>query len=469
MAQTYKGLIETLEEAQIKIFGGGKAGAQIRLNDIYGKAMTGDADAIGKMPAAIDTLLNESLASAHTLLEYRRDQAKSYIALENAKKVSEAMVNWEEYQATLLETQTKVLEEMRDELAEPSPDLIELQKHADLLGNIATLLQQQTAQVVQGNTYVHDQTGKIIAGNALSEKQTAQIITGNATQDVIKNLDAINTSYTAEMLTELVSGGTSQTNSLLSILSSSQTVVTLLGQLLSAFQANKQAIAQKEIEMSKAEYNAALSETSAALASLQAARAATASANEVANIEASQYMQANYMAGVASNYYAQNPTAANKADMDKYLAIADTEYSQYAAAQANLNTATAQEKAALNIYNQSLDTVAQLKQVTNALIDVYNAQYPSAPIQKFAEGGTFGGGWRVVGEKGWELEYTGPSTIVNNKEAKKLLDNTELISEVKKLNASLEKYGYYIAKYTQKSSNVLDKFDRDGLPEERAA
>jgi predicted house-cleaning noncanonical NTP pyrophosphatase (MazG superfamily) len=435
MANTYKNLIETLEEAQVKIFGGGKAGAQIRLNDIYGKAMTGDADAIGKMPAAIDTLLNESLASAHTLLEYRRDQAKSYIALKNAQKVSTSMMNWEEYQATLLETQTKVLELIRDDIQ--SNNYAELQKHSELLGNIGTLL----------------------------ETSNAVTLTGNATQDVIKNLDAINTSYTAEMLTELVSGGTSQTNSLLSILSSSQTVVTLLGQLLSVFQANEQAIAQKEIEMASAEYLASISDKTAALDAYNAARAATAAASEKANIEASQYLQANQVAAWASQVYVQDPTAYNKSVMDKYLSIANTEYSQYAAAQANLNTATAQEKAALNIYNETLSTAAQLKAVTNALIDIYNAQYPSTPIPKFAEGG-----FVMVGEQGPELAQFGSSArIYSNKDSKALMDNSGTVAELKSLRQDVQVLTSVLKTQTKKTADILDKFDRQGLPAERAA
>lgn len=473
MAQTYKGLIETLEEAQIKIFGGGKAGAQTRLNDIYKLAMTGNADALGKMPAAIDTLLNESLATAHTSLEYRRDQAKSYIALENAQKVSQAMVNWEEYHATLLETQVKVLEEMRDDIV--NKDFAELQKHSELLQNISTLLSEQTVQVINGNTFVQDQTGKIIAGNLLTQdqtgkivSQTAQVITGNATQDVIKNIDALNTSYTAEMLAELVSGGTNQSNSLLSILSSSQTIVTLLGQLVSAFEDNKQAVAVKEIEMRKAEYATAVIERDASWQSVISAVSTRDAAKKRAETLAAASNQAAATASYYASIYANQPTTANKATMDTYLSIADTKYAQYSDAAAAYNTAIATAKAASGLYYQNYELAENLKNVTNALIMIYNQQYPNNAIPSLAYGGIATGS-----ESGYEATLHGTELVVSPKSKYpatiKGSDNSELLAELKRLNAKLDAYGISISRTSEKTYKVLDKFDRDGLPDTRAA
>lgn len=471
MANTYKGLIDTLTEAQIKIFGGGKAGAQTRLNDIYSKAMTGDAEALGKMPEAIDNLLSESLATAKTSLEYRRDQAKSYIALENAKNVSTAMVNWEEYQATLLETQTKLLEEMRDELAEPSPDLIELQKHADLLGNIATLLQQQTAQVVQGNTYVHDQTGKIIAGNALSEKQTAQIITGNATQDVIKNLDAENTSYTSEMLSALVNDGSTQTSSLLSILSSSTTIVSLLGQLITVFETNEQNVSLKEIELSKAEYTKAWADVTETNKALQAAIINADNAKAVEQEKIAAYGQAANVSSWAASVYNQNPTEANKALYLEKYAAANTAWDAYSAAAANYKTAQAQQEALQTLASQQYTTAMQLKSVTNKLIDAYNAEYPDDKISKLPSTGWKYGGIASGSESGYEATLHGTELIVSPKGSypATVKGDSGTVAELKSLRQDVQILTSVLKTQTKKTADILDKFDRQGLPAERAA
>ena len=88
-------------------------------------------------------------------------------------------------------------------------------------------------------------------------------------------------------------------------------------------------------------------------------------------------------------------------------------------------------------------------------------------ISKYASGGSFPGGWRVVGEEGPELEYTGPSQITSNASSKALLDNSEVVKELKSLREDIKAYGYAIAKNTGKSAKVSDRWDIDGLPAER--
>jgi len=73
------------------------------------------------------------------------------LALEQAKVISEGMVDWNEYHATLLETQVNVLEQIRDELALENPNLEALERQAGLLESIGGLLQQQTTAIVNGN------------------------------------------------------------------------------------------------------------------------------------------------------------------------------------------------------------------------------------------------------------------------------------------------------------------------------
>jgi hypothetical protein len=86
----------------------------------------------------------------------------------------------------------------------------------------------------------------------------------------------------------------------------------------------------------------------------------------------------------------------------------------------------------------------------------------------YAEGGISSGGWRVTGENGPELEFAlGPSRIFSNRDSKALVDNSELIAEVKALREDLNAIGYAVARNTGKSAKVLDRFDQDGLPPER--
>jgi hypothetical protein len=85
----------------------------------------------------------------------------------------------------------------------------------------------------------------------------------------------------------------------------------------------------------------------------------------------------------------------------------------------------------------------------------------------YAQGGYHEGGWRMVGEQGPELEYTGASRIFSNKDSKALIDNSELVNEVKALRVDLNAIGYAVAKSVGKSAKITDRWDIDGLPPER--
>lgn len=59
-------------------------------------------------------------------------------------------------------------------------------------------------------------------------------------------------------------------------------------------------------------------------------------------------------------------------------------------------------------------------------------------VRGYASGGDHSGGWRIVGENGPELENTGPSRIFSNPQSKSLIDNSELIAEMRVLNATVD-------------------------------
>jgi hypothetical protein len=90
-----------------------------------------------------------------------------------------------------------------------------------------------------------------------------------------------------------------------------------------------------------------------------------------------------------------------------------------------------------------------------------------AGFPKYATGGSHTGGWRVVGERGPELEYTKPSRIFSASESGDLLRTSELVAEIKALRADLNAGNYVIAKNTGKSAKLAERWDGDGLPETR--
>ncbi len=62
-------------------------------------------------------------------------------------------------------------------------------------------------------------------------------------------------------------------------------------------------------------------------------------------------------------------------------------------------------------------------------------------VPGFASGGDHLGGWRVVGEKGWELENTGPSRVVSNSDSKAMLDNRGVVAVLQEVLAVMSAMG----------------------------
>jgi hypothetical protein len=94
----------------------------------------------------------------------------------------------------------------------------------------------------------------------------------------------------------------------------------------------------------------------------------------------------------------------------------------------------------------------------------------------FADGGYFEGGYRVVGEQGPEIEYTGPSQIISNDKSKFLLNYKELLQEVNALRSDLNAANFQLVKNTNKNLKITERWDAmferwdiDGIPEERTA
>lgn len=126
----------------------------------------------------------------------------------------------------------------------------------------------------------------------------------------------------------------------------------------------------------------------------------------------------------------------------------------------------------LSIEEQTLDVLKEQLAImkgetyTPSTRSGLNSQLPTA-IKGYADGGDFSGGWRIVGENGPELEYTGPSTIMGSKKSASMLDNSDVVREVRALREDLKAIGYPLVKNTGKVARINDRWDVDGIPAER--
>lgn len=90
------------------------------------------------------------------------------------------------------------------------------------------------------------------------------------------------------------------------------------------------------------------------------------------------------------------------------------------------------------------------------------------PVPGYANGGMFGGGVRLVGERGPELEFTGSSRIMSNNDLMSSLGaSTQMLNEMKAIHRDFMAGLDVIARNTNKSSKQLERWDLTGLPQER--
>src|SRR5690606_38133421 len=80
--------------------------------------------------------------------------------------------------------------------------------------------------------------------------------------------------------------------------------------------------------------------------------------------------------------------------------------------------------------------------IVGLAIEQYRALTPteeflSGGVPQFAAGGSHSGGWRVVGEQGPELEYTGPPQVYSNSQS--LFDPAPIVDAVSRVEKRLAK------------------------------
>lgn len=118
-----------------------------------------------------------------------------------------------------------------------------------------------------------------------------------------------------------------------------------------------------------------------------------------------------------------------------------------------------------------INTLNQLKDLASN----YNISLDTLTVPAFATGGLHDGGYRLVGEKGPELEYTGPSRIYNSGDTQKLFDMSELVGHIKKLTDEVSRLRdenkqlqIQVVKHVKKTADLAEKSDIIGAPPVRS-
>ena len=130
--------------------------------------------------------------------------------------------------------------------------------------------------------------------------------------------------------------------------------------------------------------------------------------------------------------------------------------------------------AAANLTLQQSSLITKLTNTSDPVEQQRIKDYASSigvVLPGFATGGMHSGGWRIVGENGPELEYTGPSQIFSNSTSGSLLSQEEMLEELRLLREEVSEMRKEnrtgqaaLAASNNKTAKVLNKWDYDGLP-----
>ena len=118
--------------------------------------------------------------------------------------------------------------------------------------------------------------------------------------------------------------------------------------------------------------------------------------------------------------------------------------------------------------NWTIDQTAQAIADAGLTLEEHYERYGQFEnIPGFANGGAHAGGWRMVGERGPELEYTGPSRIMSNNDTRSMLDNSQVKESVDSMNQNLDAVLRGILEASQETASIIDDWDTLGQPGER--
>ena len=106
-------------------------------------------------------------------------------------------------------------------------------------------------------------------------------------------------------------------------------------------------------------------------------------------------------------------------------------------------------------------------QLAQAIANAAKEKGQAIKVPGYASGGAFGGGLRLVGENGPELEVTGPSRIFNANQTASMLrgggDSGATAEEVRALRRDIESNATYMAKLTKVVADGIDTLVNSGV------
>ncbi|HEX2826062.1 MAG TPA: tape measure protein [Burkholderiales bacterium] len=176
-SQSMQETIRSLRQGNLSTLLPGQKLAESRntLGSVFAAALSGDRGALAQLPNIAQEFLQASRSYNASSQAYTDDFSRVMAMLEQAGVASDVFAGTMDYQATLLDIQTGVLQNILAELEKPSPQLDKLNEQLAVLEGVRDLIADAGRNILTVNSSVQGTTGAVISGNSMISAQTGEI------------------------------------------------------------------------------------------------------------------------------------------------------------------------------------------------------------------------------------------------------------------------------------------------------
>lgn len=522
-SRVYQDLAKSLRAVASSFFVRGNVQAESQqFQSTFTSAIGGDTDALGKIGGQATQYLESFANRASTSTQVAIEAARVRVQIEQAAAVADALGVGADVQERLFNIQTQALEVVKEQLQSGNLTLETLQSHTALLEQIGVRI-AASGSLVAGATYgaagnvqgaLFDANGNVVAQLSSDtivaiqalQNQSAQITRGAQSaadsqsikfNNTITGQTASLTGLTKEQISELqdIQGIGSQALSVSDLIAqftggSEDLLNAVLGRLNAQETGTVDIVSQ--LQRGNIEIGNYLTQLIAAVK--QQSEAAAAELKRKQDLESAQSKLAEIaknregaisgvskssqdIFGLAAKYGVflnadqGAPLLQNTAKFGvNSQGLFDAIFNQISTSGGDPAGFKREFYATGGLYSQTYGRSGELGNYLTEIEAQRDLVRSLGGVPQFANGGMFGGGMRIVGERGPELEATGPARYWNAAQTRMMMSsgggNADLVMEMRATRLEIfrfreesAQYDYAIAKNTMSMDRRFERFD----------
>lgn len=448
-AKSYRELSESLLKIGrgllSAVSGTQQANLRQQFNDTFRLAMQGDRTALGALGGQATSLVDSLGTTAGSRVELAGQTALINLQLQQASEVARVLGIQNDYQAQLFDIQTAALDVLREQLQSGNVTEEILRKHSELLGSIG-------AEITR--------SGSLTVGQLL-EVEAAQLQTVG-----VSDLIAQFTGGSEDLLNAVLGRLNAQETGTVDIVSQLQRgnieIGNYLTQLIAAVKQQSEAAAA-ELKR-KQDLESAQSKLAEIAKNREGAISGVSKSSQDIFGLAAKY-------GVFLNADQGAPLLQNTAKFGvNSQGLFDAIFNQISTSGGDPAGFKREFYATGGLYSQTYGRSGELGNYLTEIKAQRDLVRSLGGVPQFANGGMFGGGMRIVGERGPELEATGPARYWNAAQTRMMMSsgggNADLVMEMRATRLEIfrfreesAQYDYAIAKNTMSMDRRLERWD----------